>query len=132
MKPFTFERFKEALERYQSFQQLAKPLNQQTDIDQLFHDQRLEGHLPEDLPKGITKETAVRVLHAFNDCTVWLTTAQLSEQTQISHVSLRKYLRFFSETDLLSKEVIYQSSGRPLQQYRLTSKGEEIKQNGFI
>ncbi|GAK07760.1 response regulator [Geomicrobium sp. JCM 19038] len=132
VKPFTFERFKEALERYQSFQKLAKPLNQQTEIDQLFHDQRLEGHLPRDLPKGITKETAIRVLHAFNDCTSWLTTAQLSEQTQISHVSLRKYLRFFSETGLLSKEVMYQASGRPLQQYQLTSKGEEIKQNGFI
>ncbi|GAK14532.1 response regulator [Geomicrobium sp. JCM 19039] len=126
VKPFTFQRFHEAMFRYQRLVSDQPTLYNQHELDRRLHnsDYDLDG----DLPKGITKETALRILHAFHHNNEWYTAAELSTMTNISHVSLRKYLRFFVEKKWLEKDLTYQPSGRPVQHYLLSSQGKQLLQ----
>ncbi|MBB6451306.1 response regulator of citrate/malate metabolism [Geomicrobium halophilum] len=132
IKPFTYERFQEAMLMFKNRQPSEHSAYCQEDIDRLFHARNPRSVEVPPFPKGITKETAIRVLDAFENQKEWLTAAVLSEITSISHVSLRKYLRFFVENSWIDKDVIYQPSGRPLQQYRLTAQGMKTKESGFV
>ncbi|QQK80352.1 response regulator [Salicibibacter cibi] len=130
IKPFTYDRFQDAMLKYKDSLAGDPFIYSQEDVDRLFRDR--QSTETRTLPKGITKETALRVLGAFKDQEEWLTAAALSEATVISHVSLRKYLRYFLENSWIEKDVVYQSSGRPLQHYRLTSQGLKIKNSSFV
>ncbi|MDM8098555.1 MULTISPECIES: response regulator [Oceanobacillus] len=125
LKPFTFERFQASLLRYQQTIRVTEGKVHQSEVDRLFHPHEQPVVLkPEDLPKGITKETCRNILTVMMEHEDWLSAADLSAHANISHVSLRKYLRFFEEKRLLEKNVIYHSFGRPLQQYRLSQTGK--------
>ncbi|BFH68276.1 two-component system response regulator DcuR [Paenibacillus dendritiformis] len=125
IKPFDFERFREALMRYKyRCIQMRQEGIRQEEVDALFH--RRCGNkdwIGESLPKGITKETFLRVLREINKLEGWFSTADLAELTGISRVSLRKYLRFLEENNTLLSDVSYQGCGRPLQQYKLSAEG---------
>ncbi|MFD1066439.1 response regulator [Oceanobacillus locisalsi] len=125
LKPFTFERFEESLVRYRQTVKTTEGKVQQAEVDRLFHPREQPVLQPEDLPKGITKETCRNILTVMKEQEDWLSAAELSAYAQISHVSLRKYLRFFEEQKLLEKNVIYHSFGRPLQQYKLSQAGKD-------
>lgn len=125
IKPFDFERFREALMRYKyRCIHIRKEGIQQKELDALFHQGGgNQGWTGESLPKGITKETFLRVLREINKLEGWFSTAELAELTGISRVSLRKYLRFLEENNTLLSDVSYQGNGRPLQQYKLSAEG---------
>ena len=125
IKPFDFERFQAALMRYKyRCIHMRKEGIQQEELDALFHPGGgNKGWVEETLPKGITKETFLRVLREINKLEGWFSTAALAELTGISRVSLRKYLRFLEESNTLLSDVSYQGSGRPLQQYKLSAEG---------
>lgn len=125
LKPFTFERFQESLLRYKQTVRLAEGKAHQAEVDRLFHPREKPVLKPEDLPKGITKETCRNILAVMVEHEDWLSAADLSSYAKISHVSLRKYLRFFEEKKLLEKNVMYHSFGRPLQQYKLSRAGKD-------
>ncbi|WP_152655066.1 response regulator [Oceanobacillus sp. CFH 90083] len=124
LKPFTFERFRESLLRYKQTVRMTEGKVHQAEVDRLFHPREQTILKPEDLPKGITKETCRNILTVMMEHEDWLSAADLSSYAKISHVSLRKYLRFFEEKQLLEKNVIYHSFGRPLQQYKLSQAGK--------
>ncbi|WP_078392650.1 response regulator [Shouchella patagoniensis] len=132
VKPFSFARFKEALERYKTKKADAThALFGQGDIDSLLHTSELSRQ--KELPKGITKETALRILVALEEAPVWQTAAQLEEKTGISHVSLRKYMRFFEQGALIKKDLVYLNQGRPLNQYVITEQGKTFfEKNDFV
>ncbi|WP_244919011.1 response regulator [Paenibacillus dendritiformis] len=125
IKPFDFERFREALMRYKyRCIHIRKEGIQQKELDALFHQGGgNQGWAGESLPKGITKETFLRVLREINKLEGWFSTAEVAELTGISRVSLRKYLRFLEENNTLLSDVSYQGNGRPLQQYKLSAEG---------
>lgn len=127
MKPFEFERFKEAMASYaQRFQQLRTEALQQDELDSLFLSRTSSEELSHnELPKGITKHTFLRILNEIMIFDDWFSTAELAEASSISRVSLRKYLRYLEEHKLLEFNFSYEGTGRPLQQYKLSSKGHE-------
>ncbi|MDQ0207153.1 response regulator [Alkalicoccobacillus murimartini] len=127
MKPFEFDRFREAMNVYaKRFQQLRTEALRQEDLDHLFLSRsRVDGSSEEELPKGITKHTFLRVLKEVIKLEGWFSTADLAEATSISRVSLRKYLRYLEENECLDLDVSYEGTGRPLQQYKVSSKGNE-------
>ncbi|GAF16424.1 LOW QUALITY PROTEIN: two-component response regulator [Bacillus sp. JCM 19046] len=136
VKPFTFARFKEAMERYRSMSDEAQPdLLLQNEIDTfLQRNEKIRSKERIELPKGITKVTAIRILQALElTSTSWRTTAELEEQTSISHVSLRKYMRFFEEELFIQKDLVYLSHGRPFHQYKISEQGRQfLKENDFV
>ncbi len=128
VKPFTFARFKEALDRYRFMkQETEQPSFVQQEIDNFL--QRNETNQIVEkvhMPKGITEVTATRVLEALDD-TKWQTAAELEERTTISHVSLRKYLRYFHEQGFIEKDLVYLTHGRPYNRYRILEAGKAFR-----
>ncbi len=128
VKPFTFARFKEALDRYRFMkQETEQPSFAQQEIDNFL--QRNETNQVVEkvhMPKGITEVTATRILEALDD-TKWQTAAELEERTTISHVSLRKYLRYFLEQGFIEKDLVYLTHGRPYNRYRMLEAGKVFR-----
>ncbi|PAD93355.1 response regulator [Shouchella clausii] len=130
IKPFSFARFQEALNRYRASQLDANVSFTQQDVDRLLHKGGQRKVYA--LPKGIAKETAIRVLSCLIEADDWLAAAELEARTEISHVSLRKYMRYFEEEQLVEKELVYQSSGRPLQTYKASPEAALFLKASFI
>ncbi|GEK57612.1 hypothetical protein CHL76_00780 [Marinococcus halophilus] len=128
IKPFHFERFREALLNVKEWQKAsgAKKEWGQDDVDQLFLANKgtREEH---ELPKGLTTETFRNVgeeILKYADST--FTTQGLAESTGISRVSVRKYLAFLEGEGVLKITMNYAGSGRPLQQYTMPPEQVEI------
>ncbi|GLB61062.1 response regulator [Cytobacillus sp. NCCP-133] len=121
IKPFEFERFQHALLSYKDkyqFLNKKQSINQvQLDKNIIINDQRTSGESEQFLPKGLTKTTLQGVIRTING---WgngpFTTDELAEKTDISRVSIRKYLRFLTEIGVLEETLTY-GIGRPVSQY---------------
>ncbi|RLL46898.1 response regulator [Oceanobacillus piezotolerans] len=130
IKPFSFKRFQEALYRYRANRLDTGKVFSQQDVDRLLH--KGGQNKVYTLPKGITRVTAFRVIQCLIETNEWLTAAELAEKCSLSHVSLRKYMRFFEEEKLIETKLIYQVFGRPLQKYKATPEAPLFLEAGFI
>jgi CitB family two-component system response regulator MalR len=124
IKPFEFGRFKAALTFYQEEQILInnqEKLNQ-NDLDNILHhkDQPIVSGF--EIPKGLTKSTLVKVwekiIEKQND---FFSTDELAQLVGISRVSMRKYLFFLTEINILETEVVYGAIGRPVYMHRINN-----------
>lgn len=121
IKPFSFERFQEALSTYARQREAMKASENvsQKAIDSLFLKSAI--HLAEEsnqLPKGLTTSTlSVIVKQIIKRERTPFSAAELAEETGISRVSVRKYLNHLAERNLLSVGVVYQETGRPLHRF---------------
>ncbi|MEN1937747.1 response regulator [Paenibacillus sp. 102] len=118
IKPFTFERFKEALTAYREkfiFMKEQQKISQ-SELDTLIlQKEKVEIYANKELPKGLTKQTLqliwkhIESLHgqAF-------TTDEMAQLVGISRVSIRKYVMFLTEIGVLENEMVYQHVGRPV------------------
>ena len=132
IKPFTFERFREALLQYAQKHQIMKnsgQINQET-VDALLLKSDKKQSKVIDLPKGLTEETlstiVQQIFHRENGA---FSAADVATETGISRVSIRKYLNFLVENRMLHLDVLYQETGRPLNQYILNPEKSEILQS---
>ncbi|RSL33581.1 response regulator [Salibacterium salarium] len=128
IKPFDFDRFKESLLRYRDKQEVIQknePVTQ-NDLDP-FLLQRRQTQTKLDLPKGLTMLT---FSHIAKQILQWqqdrFSAADIAEETGISQVSVRKYLHYLVDIEVLETDVMYQSTGRPLHHYRLNPEKAEI------
>ncbi|PGX12073.1 response regulator [Bacillus sp. AFS033286] len=122
IKPFTFERFKEALTVYRGKLTFMKEQQKicQSELDSLILQK--EKRVPFDdkeLPKGLTRQTLqliwqqIKLLHgqAF-------TTDEMAQLAGLSRISIRKYVMFLTEIGVLENEMVYQHTGRPVSKFR--------------
>ncbi|MGM7723709.1 response regulator [Metabacillus sp. Hm71] len=131
IKPFEFERFREALAAYQekaAFIQNQQVLNQ-AELDQQIL-RKEEKRLPEELPKGLTKDTLNIIWNVITSIkTGPFSTEDVVSRTGISRVSVRKYLKFLKDIGVLDVKVIYGTIGRPVYQHEyIEEKSNIIKQ----
>lgn len=121
LKPFQFDRFQQSLMRFK--QQKEWLSNQQVinqeDIDKYYGNIGVSEQNNESLflDKGITKQTLQLMLSVIDDFTSEFTVEQLTEETKLSHVSVRKYVRYLEEHDVLKSEQKYGTIGRPVTYY---------------
>lgn len=115
VKPFSQERFNQAVYRcelkYKMFS--SRDSLSQNDIDRIFTTK--ESH---DLPKGLQESTLnyiVDKMRVFQGSLVNI--EEISEVTNLSKVSLRKYLDYLVELSAIKKQVDYGTVGRPKYQY---------------
>lgn len=123
IKPFEFERFKEALLKYQEKYHFFENnhMLRQEDIDGriLSTEKKSAGLLIEQLPKGLTSSTLDSILKVIRlKVNIQFSTDDISEITLISRVSVRKYLKFLSDLGILEESLTY-GVGRPGYLYRL-------------
>ncbi|HAK75050.1 MAG TPA: two-component system response regulator DcuR [Sporomusaceae bacterium] len=119
IKPFEFERLSAALADYRNqvlfMRNRASVSQEELDRQILGKEQQEQA----DLMKGLDRNTLKTVWDKIREITgTAFTTEELANQVGISRVSMRKYLEFLKQIDVLQMEVIYGSVGRPVYKYR--------------
>lgn len=124
VKPFEFQRFQQALYHcLDTHQRLAglPARAHQRDVDALFR-RDAGANVPlrrGDLPKGLTANSLAQVARAaVAHCDGVFTTESLSEDTGMSRVSVRKYLKHLVDRGVLEESFHYGQIGRPSFTYR--------------
>jgi response regulator of citrate/malate metabolism len=122
VKPFTFDRFKQALEKFRSGKQV---LDADRTLDQKNIDILL-GNAPavrqEQEPKGIQDKTRERLMDCLAVSGEWLTGEEISERTELSVVTVRKYMNYLVDTGEVQGRMNYETGGRPCMLYRVPLK----------
>lgn len=120
VKPFEFERLRMALSAFRdgvAFMREQAAINQ-ADLDQRIMHLDLAGTTTL-LPKGLDRNTLKMVWQALEGINrETFTTEEMANRIGISRVSMRKYLDFLKQINILDIEIAYGSIGRPLYKYR--------------
>lgn len=119
IKPVVFERFAEALQKYQAYSRQLNKLNQlqQTDIDQLITPKGMSETNRRVLPKGLQKPTLEKVQSVFTEQRVILNAEQVGKMVGISRTTARRYLEYLVSCDQLYCSLVYGDVGRPERRY---------------
>lgn len=127
IKPFRFERLKQALVKYKEHRRLLmdKTNINQEELDRLINNPNrvFTKVLP---PKGLTKHT-LREIWSYIESKNGeeFSTEELVEVIGISRISIRKYLAFLENINVLSSHLSYGNIGRPLTMYNCKVGNEE-------
>ena len=129
IKPFEFERFQSALAEYKRKHALYQTMNSisQNDLDAKLFIKSRGGKVL--LPKGLTKSTLKLIwtsIQSFGQQA--FTTEDLANHTEISQVSIRKYLKFLEDIEVVDVEMAYGTIGRPVFQYKLNTSNMNLIQ----
>jgi len=122
VKPFTFARFKKAVE---DVRQRMDGVERQQDFDQEALDQIFlkssnpESSLPGELDKGMSYKTYELVRKEVLSASKPFTAEQMGERLGIARVTIRRYLDFMEKQELLEVELRYGRIGRPQHFYRV-------------
>jgi len=121
IKPFEFDRFEQALRTYRDqyvYLKRQRTINQE-DLDQilLVKEEDNDQGILKPLPKGLSRKTLVTVLEAVKkQGKAPFSTDVIAEVTEISRVSVRKYLKFLNDIGVIDETLTY-GIGRPLYSY---------------
>ncbi len=119
VKPFTFERLRTALI---SYQQRLRLLSTTDTLDQTQLDNRIFSktqETPKLRPKGIESETLNRVLNMIMQYEGDFAMSDLVPLSNLSRISLKKYIDYLEERGELGSYLTYLSVGRPVRMYSL-------------
>ena len=121
IKPFEFERFKQSLLQYKHKHQFFnenQSFDQSTLDSRLFNKSETKNDGTATLPKGLTKGTLQaiidKVTHSGKQT---FSTDEIAEIADVSRVSVRKYLKFLADINVLEESLTY-GIGRPVYQYK--------------
>lgn len=120
IKPYSFERFRDAVQKYLAKEDLlrSRPVIDQKTVDKLL------GQNPEppeeELRKGLNQKTLSTICALMGEqdgksCTC----ESLSAASGLSKVTVRRYLNYLIETDRIRSSLDYETGGRPRVLYSL-------------
>lgn len=115
VKPFSQERFNQAVLRCELKYKMFSSNNKlsQNDIDQI-----LSRKTENNLPKGLQENTMSYIVEKLNEYKgSFVDIEDLSKITNLSKVSLRKYLDYLIELKAITKRIDYGTVGRPKYKY---------------
>lgn len=119
VKPFTFDRFRQSLEKFRSSRQM---LGTESALNQRNIDILLGNIAPapqEQEPKGIQDKTRSRLMDCLAASEDWLTGEEISERTDLSVVTVRKYMNYLVDIGEVQGRMNYETGGRPCMLYKL-------------
>ncbi|WP_257351133.1 response regulator [Pseudalkalibacillus decolorationis] len=129
IKPFEFERFNSALMKYkEEFELMNKKgsIAQEELDNQLLRQNKMVVNQRAVLPKGLTQQTLQRVVDTIlMDSKEKFSTENLAAQVGVSRVSMRKYLKFLAEIEMVSVEMNYKKTGRPIHTYYINKENTD-------
>ena len=118
VKPFTFERFQMALEKYIAQNNALKDIDtlNQKSIDHIIDNTRKKS---DDLfPKGIQEKTLELIMEYLKANTNrWFTGDEIAEKVNLTGVTVRRYMNYFAESGRVVGEMNYEIGGRPCMKY---------------
>lgn len=121
VKPFTYDRFRIALDKYVSHLAALKDLDMlnQKNIDFIIENSHKKSE--ELYPKGIQEKTMQIILDEMKkNPSRWTTGDEIAERIGLTGVTVRKYLNYLTEKGILLSEIDYETGGRPCMRYRFS------------
>ena len=122
IKPFAFERFNIALQKFKNKMQVLKgsQILDQKSVDSLISNNTNNSIVAEEniLPKGIQKTTLDHICNYFNQNQTWQTVDMISESLGISVVTARTYLNYLVREKKIQEDINYNTGGRPCMLYK--------------
>lgn len=122
IKPFAFERFNIALQKFKNKMQVLKgsQILDQKSVDSLISNNTNNSIVAEEniLPKGIQKTTLDHICNYFNQNQTWQTVDMISEALGISVVTARTYLNHLVREKKIQEDINYNTGGRPCMLYK--------------
>ncbi len=122
IKPFAYERFQVALEKFIANEEAFRAANQTIDqsyVDSLISNQGSARIADKELPKGIQEKTLNLLTDFMKRKGGWVTGDQISEEVGLSSVTVRHYMSYLLETKQVKAEINYETGGRPSMLYRM-------------
>lgn len=120
VKPFTFDRFQMALEKYIAQNNALKDIEtlNQTSIDHIIDNTRKKS---EDLfPKGIQERTLIIIMKYLNSNKgQWFTGDDIAARVGLTGVTVRRYMNYLAESGRVVGEMNYETGGRPCMRYKV-------------
>lgn len=118
LKPFKISELQARLAGYAERRRvLGRPGDlSQDDLDQALGSASGVAPLPQ-LPKGLSKETAVLIERALRDAELDLAASECAEELGLSRVVARKYLEHFVQLGQAAVALRYGQTGRPQRRY---------------
>ena len=118
VKPFTFDRFQMALEKYISQTNAFKDFDtlNQKNIDHIIDNSRKKSE--DAFPKGIQEKTLLLIMKYLKDNTgTCFTGDEIAEQVGLTGVTVRRYMNYLAESGRVTAEMNYETGGRPCMRY---------------
>lgn len=123
VKPFTFERFRMALDKFTAQNAALKELDtlSQKSIDFIIDSGRKNGG--EVYPKGIQEKTLRLILEQLQKSDgEWLAGDDIAARTGLTGVTVRRYMGYLVDCGLAAGEMNYETGGRPCMLYRIAER----------
>ena len=123
VKPFTFDRFQMALEKYISQSNAFRDFDtlNQKNIDHIIDNSRKKSE--DAFPKGIQEKTLLLIMEYLKDnADNWFTGDEIAEQVGLTGVTVRRYMNYLAESGRVTAEMNYETGGRPCMKYCYESK----------
>lgn len=120
IKPFEFERFKKAIDKYIKKKQLLIQNTKidQDDLDRLYNSESLLNE-ENKLPKGINKNTLNKIYDVINENNEeYWTIRGISKLTGVSNVTIKKYIDYLENIGEAEVTIDYGNVGRPEYKYK--------------
>lgn len=120
IKPFTYERFRMALDKYITHKEALRELDvlNQKSIDFIMDNARKKGE--ELYPKGIQEKTLQMIIaHMRQKSGAWLTGDEIAESVGLTGVTVRRYLNYLTDAGIATGEMNYSTGGRPCMMYKI-------------
>lgn len=115
IKPFTFERLKIALQKYQNYHRLRHhPKVSQEELDKLLF---ASAEKEENLPKGLNALTLYQVLTFLSQQKNPLSAEEVAQAIGIARVTARRYLDYLVQRGDVQVDIQYGNVGRPIHRY---------------
>jgi response regulator of citrate/malate metabolism len=114
IKPFEFERFKEALREYRRRRETlaAGGFLDQGRLDKVM-EKSPSPRAAAALPKGIAEQTLAKVALYIEEARGEIVATDLTEKLALSRITAHRYLEYLTSVGRLKKELKYQKVGRP-------------------
>lgn len=121
MKPFKFERMKQALEHYQSVQNRLSEKGRisQEELDSLLFQKAGGPDEAEQLPKGLNAVTLQKIVSHLQKTDRPLSAEEVAEGVGAARVTVRRYLDYLEKSGKVKIDIQYGLIGRPINRYKL-------------
>ncbi|WP_338199939.1 response regulator [Lactobacillus rizhaonensis] len=122
LKPFSFKRFKEAIEHFLKYNKVLQKNNtvSQGELDHIFITQDMNNLNDESgLPKGLSDFSLTKIETAISQLAGEFSNQDVARQSKLSRITTKKYLDYLEKTGKLSTKVHYLKVGRPIKIYKL-------------
>ena len=120
VKPFSFDRFRVALEKFIAQHNALKGVDtlDQSNIDYIIDNSHRKSE--ELYPKGIQEKTLEMIMAYINQHKgVWMTGDAIAEGIGITVVTVRRYMSYLSDAGKILCEMDYETGGRPCMKYQV-------------